>query len=532
MFKILLNLLLLFSYTVAQEQGEHVFDTVTVFESALDAGKVLNIANIDKENVLLTLLRSVQLLQHANLTMIEDPMNKIWSWSLPSDSEANAALVAGPQLHTSKKEFFVSDNHHRVYSVSVATGKTKWTAQMDPKILGNGKMHISPHPNGRVVVVSSGEQVMGLSVDLGTVLFHRRVGPAFVSTGFVFVTPPTGEAASSFSPKCLFGDSTGTVHALDTSSGRKAWSWKFSSAGETVDLFLHESASGGVGEVVAVNLVGDLASLRGDTGTLLWRSQILGSDDQTRMQSNGQFLDAVTILLLSNDPSRGAQIHAVDANTGGASVWTLLSGPGSTVDGLMVDITIPYVFVNSNSKVRVFDPTSPTTSVSEFFVNGFPSTPMTFFAGTSEPCTYYVGTTGGSLSLISYESLTDGAACSFSDGEGEPDRKGDEAGVAGEDNDEVDEKGEKKNKEEPVVVEIDVSAMGEAEGMPQEDDTGNARDLKDVADPNIDEDKDGDFGSSSSLNEDSEEPEVQGDDGLVPCEDVDLSDETSSSKEL
>ncbi len=91
------------------------------------------------------------------------------------------------------------------------------------------------------------------------------------------------------------------------------------------------------------------------------------------------------------------------------------------MDGLVVDVTIPYVYVNSNSKVRVFDPSSPTTSISEFFVNGFPSTPMTFLTGTSEPCTYYIGTTGGAVSLVSYESLSEGAICSFSDPEGKLD---------------------------------------------------------------------------------------------------------------
>ena len=67
----------------------------------------------------------------------------------------------------------------------------------------------------------------------------------------------------------------------------------------------------------------------------------------------------------------------------------------------------------------MFNPINPTTSINEFAVNGFPSTALQFVAGVSEPCVYYVGTSSGTVSLVSYESFG-GGACTVGDNEQDP----------------------------------------------------------------------------------------------------------------
>ena len=59
---------------------------------------------------------------------------------------------------------------------------------------------------------------------------------------------------------------------------------------------------------------------------MLWRSQISGSDESTRMLTGAAFLDSEIGLFLSNDQSRGALIHSVNTITGATKVWTLLAG--------------------------------------------------------------------------------------------------------------------------------------------------------------------------------------------------------------
>ena len=257
----LLILLLSLTATHAQQNDEHIFDTSIVMESSSGSTKILHVANLNAESILVSRSSSVELLKHKNLELIEDPMDKIWSFTL---ADSTSQITAGPIIHPSKNEFFVGDDQHRIYSINVETGIKNWMSDsLDPKILG-GQMNIATHPNGRILMVSVGEHVMGLSVELGTVLFHRRVsGVGYVSTKFQFITPPIGQTASSFSPKCIFGDSTGTVHSIDTASGRKSWSWKFeNSKGSIVDLLLvdgtHRDSRSGVGSIVAVNLIGDL----------------------------------------------------------------------------------------------------------------------------------------------------------------------------------------------------------------------------------------------------------------------------------
>ena len=350
-------LAILSSVTVAsaQEQGGDVFDTVTAFSPSAN-GKALNIANIDPSNILVGLPDSVQKLSHANITLIEDPMNVVWSWSPPMGSKLEASLVLNP----SKNEFFVGDDHFRVHCINSLTGILKWTFDMDPRVPpttnGNGKLSIAPHPNGRMILVTVGDQLVALSVDVGEILFSRRFGPATIDTEIVFVTPPIGQVASSFSSKCVFGDSSGIIHAMDISTGRKAWSWKFSSPGAVTHLVPHLLNNvGGVSAIVAANLVGDLASLRGDTGTLLWRSQISGSDDSTVMsKGEAALLSGDEALLLSNDNSHGALLHSVNLATGESSVWTLLSGPGASVGGLKVGKFIIFFLLSFTSLLFSF----------------------------------------------------------------------------------------------------------------------------------------------------------------------------------
>jgi hypothetical protein len=139
---------------------------------------------------------------------------------------------------------------------------------LDPNIQAATRhMHLAVSPNGRAVVASAGDQVMALSIDSGSILFHRSFGPAVISTKFAFVAPPSGQTASLYATKMVFGDSSGVVRAMDLATGRKSWSWKFStSSSSIVDLVLDKAGSAGVDVVVAVNQIGDLSAIRGDTG--------------------------------------------------------------------------------------------------------------------------------------------------------------------------------------------------------------------------------------------------------------------------
>ena len=329
-------------------EDNHIFDASTAYSPHNHTDSVVNIANVNKNQIIVAYPSSLQLLNHADITLIEDPMTSVWTWSLP----LGTSIVAGPVLHASKQELFIGDDQYRVYSISVATGQLNWMKSMDPKIRHpNNLMTIASHSNGRTVVASAGEQLMAFSVDLGNLLYHRRVGPSVIRTPLIFVSPANNRG-STFSSKIIFGDSSGVVHAIDVASGKKSWSWKFeTSSTSIVDIVLDKAGNNGVDVIVVANAVGDLASLRGDTGTLLWRSHIMqhsGSasnmnEEMQMIAASGTLLDQETCLFVSNDRAHGALVHAVNIKTGTARVWTLLSGPGSLVNGLKIDSTIPYV---------------------------------------------------------------------------------------------------------------------------------------------------------------------------------------------
>ena len=158
---------------------------------------------------------------------------------------------------------------------------------------------------------------------------------------------------------------------------------------------------------------------------------MIGShDDGARMVSTpggtGEFLDATTMLLLSNDDSGGALIHAVDVTGGKSKLWTMISGPGTVLTGkIAVDRTIPLVYVIADGTVRSFDPSSPSMPSSQFSVGGLPTTGLTFATDRSEPCSYYVGTSEGEVRLVNFENFKEGSsACNFmsSESEGHKDR--------------------------------------------------------------------------------------------------------------
>ena len=75
---------------------------------------------------------------------------------------------------------------------------------------------------------------------------------------------------------------------------------------------------------------------------------------------SGELLDAKTLLLLSNDDSGGALVHAVDLTSGKNKLWTMIAGPGTVLTGkIAVDRTIPLVYVVADGTVRAFDPAAP-----------------------------------------------------------------------------------------------------------------------------------------------------------------------------
>ena len=231
---------------------------------------VVNILNVNPHQIAVAYTTSLLLLRHADLNMIEDPMDQVWMYSLPNKDNT---IVAGPvSLPSSSNdvpnEVFIGDNEYNVYSIDIVTGKLKWMQALDPNIQAATRhMHLAVSPNGRAVVASAGDQVMAMSIDHGSILFHRSFGPAVISTKFVFVAPPSGQTATLYATKMVFGDSSGVVRAMDLATGRKSWSWKFStSSSSIVDLVLDKAGSAGVDVVLAVNQIGDLSAIRGDTG--------------------------------------------------------------------------------------------------------------------------------------------------------------------------------------------------------------------------------------------------------------------------
>lgn len=162
-------------------------------------------------------------------------------------------------------------------------------------------------------------------------------------------------------------------------------------------------------------------ALRGDTATLLWRARVASQDDNTpvTMESGpgekGAFLDASSMLLLSNDQYGGAQIYKIDITNGQSKLWTMLAGPGSVLTGkIQVDWTVPLVYVVVNSRVQVYVPSSPSSPATNFQISGLPTTSITFSVERSEPCSYYVGTKSGEMRLVSFENFKEGSsACNF-----------------------------------------------------------------------------------------------------------------------
>ena len=262
------HVLLLCSTAFAMEPRDHVFDTSQSYTHPMDS--VVNILNLNPHQIAVAYTTSLLLLNHTDLNMIENPMEQVWRYSLPNNDNT---IVAGPVSFSSPSndvpnEVFIGDNEYNVYAIDIVTGKLKWMQALDPNIQAATRhMHLAVSPNGRAVVASAGDQVMALSIDSGSILFHRSFGPAVISTKFAFVAPPSGQTASLYATKMVFGDSSGVVRAMDLATGRKSWSWKFStSTSSIVDLVLDKAGSAGVDVVVAVNQIGDLSAIRGDTG--------------------------------------------------------------------------------------------------------------------------------------------------------------------------------------------------------------------------------------------------------------------------
>eukprot|EP00946_MAST-07B_sp_MAST-7B-sp1_P003861 g3861.t1 len=428
------------------EDGMFEFDDslalpVTEAEAGAGAERVVGIGNVDRETVVVATTGGITLAKHESLDLIENTMDRVWRWQ-PDD--LHARIVAGPALHqettaeNAPTECFVADDSHRIYSISLTDGKTRWVGDMDPRNAGDtGSVQMRVDPRGRMLTVTAGDQIMVFSIDFGKVAFHRRIGPATFTGAIQFVMPPAASGAT-YKSKIILGDSKGVVHAFDLATGKRSWTWRFTghALSPVVDIVRRPAADLGRGysskatantvrsmanvdTIFAVSKTGGVVALRGDTATLLWSSNVGSPTDSTRMVSTpggtGAFLDAKTLLLLSNDEASGALIHAVDVTRGDIKLWTMISGPGSVITGkIAVDRTIPLVYVVANGLVLSFDPSKLSMPSSQFTVGGLPSTGLTFAAERSEPCSYYVGTTEGEVRLVNFENFKEGStACNF-----------------------------------------------------------------------------------------------------------------------
>ena len=183
---------------------------------------------------------------------------------------------------------------------------------------------------------------------------------------------------------------------------------------------------------------------------------------------SGELLDAKTLLLLSNDDSGGALVHAVDLTSGKNKLWTMIAGPGTVLTGkIAVDRTIPLVYVVADGTVRAFDPAAPSMPSSQFSVGGLPSTGMIFSTERSEPCSYYVGTSEGEVRLVNFENFKEGStACNFltSESEGHEDR----IKVAPEKGAQIDIGGEDQPTRKELLAELD-RVLSQPKPMPEEE---------------------------------------------------------------
>ena len=211
---------------------------------------VIGIVNVDRERVIVASSKGVSSIRHEDLSLIEDRMLENWQWT-PEDSSAR--IVAGPVLHeeaaTGQKEFFVADANYRIYAISIAEGKTLWTADMDPKMGTTSEkpqIQMRVDPSGKMLAVTAEELVMVFAIDLGSIAFLRRIGPA-TFTGPIQFVRHSQRSQQQINPKVVLGDSTGLIHALDLASGKRTWTWQFSGSGRSpiVDILCRPAAEVG-----------------------------------------------------------------------------------------------------------------------------------------------------------------------------------------------------------------------------------------------------------------------------------------------
>lgn len=312
-----------------------------------------------------------------------------WAYGLPLEQQARGApSVVGGRL-------FVGSQAGAIYALDAKTGCTHW--QFFPEAGIRSANSVGPHTfaDGRdgyaVYFVDAQAHVYALDADSGRLIWRTRVedhphvrgtGSPTLHDGVLYV-PMTGigEAMSGADPEYACCTYRGSLTALDAATGERIWKTYTlpeperrgtSSAGEP----LYGPAGVGIWNAPTVDVergliysgTGPAYADAGETppttdavvafdmatGEIAWVNQFIpdvwlfgcdeGADENPNCPtSQGPDLDfsASPILTQTSDgedviviPQKSGQLHALDPDDDGASLWSYRVGPGGPVGGV------------------------------------------------------------------------------------------------------------------------------------------------------------------------------------------------------
>jgi outer membrane protein assembly factor BamB len=184
-----------------------------------------------------------------------DRLAVAWTANVGTGASRRQRLISAPVIAGGR--VFAMDALSRVSAFDLATGRNLWRADARPEEETTGGLGGGLAVEGELLVVVSGfAEVLGLSVNDGSIAWRRRLpaparGAPGVAEGRAFV--PTLE---------------GQMLAVRLDSGEIAWTYRGSGGG--AGLLGIPAPAIDAGTVIGAFPSGEVAALRPDTGRVLW----------------------------------------------------------------------------------------------------------------------------------------------------------------------------------------------------------------------------------------------------------------------
>ena len=250
-------------------------------------------------------------------------------WRRPIASESTPVVVGG--------RVFVGAWDHRVYALSVKTGKTVWSMETDGEIDGS-----PAYAGGAIYVGNNAGSVYALGAKTGAVRWIARSFSGFLRAREYFYATPAVAYGRVFAP-----NTDGTVYAFGAATGHLLWARK-------VGTYVYTAPAVWKQKVYVGTYDGTFAALDAATGTVRWEFEAASSvhGAPTVMAGLVYFSTCGTCgqhgVRHSKVGSRGT--YALDARTG-KLVWSFPDGHYSpiTADGQRVYLagsTVLYALVS------------------------------------------------------------------------------------------------------------------------------------------------------------------------------------------